>query len=145
LLEKTPDHIGYVPVIRSVFPDAKIVLIEREIKDSVASYIRHFNPRASLMNKYLPERMLLKKQVRKCLHYEDIASGMKATNWCYTVSYKQLIEQPFQTVCSVLSWLGLEMDHEKTSSLFVGRSSLSHWNSLSKKEQRLVNNLMNIR
>lgn len=39
LVEKTPHHLVFVKNIRSVFPDAHIVLVERDTRDVIASML----------------------------------------------------------------------------------------------------------
>jgi hypothetical protein len=37
LIEKTPNHVSYVPYIRSIFPEAKLIIIYRDGRDVVVS------------------------------------------------------------------------------------------------------------
>ncbi len=142
VLEKTPDHIGYVPVIRSAFPDAKIVLIRRDKKDSIASYVRHFDARSTLRNRFLSDRMLLKKQSMACRYYEQVEEWLAHQPWCHRVDYKQLIETPVEVVGHASRWAELEFDENRHRSLFVPAKASSHWGQLATTDQRLIRELL---
>lgn len=138
LLEKTPDHIGFVPVIMEIFPDAKIVLIRRDKKDSIASFLKHFDARSTLQNRFLSDRMLLKKQARTLVYYEQVEAWMMGQPWCQTIDYKHMVEKPLETICRVLEWAGLTINEELYRDLFVSGEASSNWNRLNERERELV-------
>jgi len=138
-LEKTPGHVLFSPVLRSVFPDAKVVLIRRDKKDSVASYIRNYAPRrVSITNRYMTDKMLIKKQCRACLHYKRIEEWLEKQDWCRSIAYKEMIENPFEVTRYILDWVGLTINKDKYQKHFKARVASSKWDRLNKEEKKLV-------
>jgi hypothetical protein len=143
LLEKTPGHLQYSPMLISAFPDANVVLIQRDKKDSIASFLKNFNARnGSFINRVSTDRMLLKKYCKACLYFERIEQWMEQQEWCHVVDYQEMVGAPFETVQSALQWAGLEISEEQCRPLFKPRKASSKWGSLIASEQALVEQLM---
>jgi len=47
VLEKTPEHFWFIPVIKQVFPAARFLVIVRDKRACIASYLATFDPRGT--------------------------------------------------------------------------------------------------
>ena len=138
LVEKTPAHIEWVPIIRAVYPEAGIVMIHRDKRDSLASFLLNYNPRNSLQTRFLPERNLIKRQCQMCVYYEQIENWLRNQSWCKCVEYKSMVESPLEEVTGIWEWMGLDEDPAMQAGLFVSRKADSRWEKLSKAQKRLI-------
>jgi hypothetical protein len=138
LLEKTPDHLLMTPVIRSVFPQAKFVMIRRSKRDALASYIRTFNLRRMRYGSFMSGRTLLNRLVALYGAYDRMENTLQGQSWCRSVSYVDMVERPYETIGSVLNWLNLSMDESRCRALFMPRPASSQWDQLSDAQQRVI-------
>lgn len=138
VIEKTPDHLVMTPVIRTVFPAAKFVLIRRDKREALASCIRTFRLRRTLRTAWMTDRVMLKRLSRQYRAYGRIEESLKDQPWCRCVSYAEMVGNPHETVSSALDWLGLTLDDRKHGHLFQGRPATSQWDRLTSEEKSIV-------
>jgi hypothetical protein len=138
LVEKTPSHIAYVPVIAEFLPDARFAVICRDKKDTVASYVKTFEMAANHFKRFTPRWITLKKICDNCLYYERLESCLGNHERCRLVVYTELIEHPLETVASTLEWSGLTFDKQKHQTLFKPGKLNSHWDNLSRGDQSFI-------
>ncbi len=95
--EKTPLHVLYVDQILKLFPDARILVLGRESRNIVASYLR---------SPLLPDDFAVAlAQVRLC-----VEAGARAVTrgQARLVRYEDLVGEPERTLRSVADYVGEE-------------------------------------
>jgi hypothetical protein len=97
VVEKTPHHLAKIPAIRSVYPNAPIVLIERDIRDVIAS-MRY--------SRYASLPWSLDKAIMHCRRYLS-ATEASSDLISHRVSYESLAEDTFSAFFILLRDLGL--------------------------------------
>jgi len=108
VVEKTPLHIKYLPVIHQVCPNSKIVMIVRDKRDSIASYLTtfHHKKRMSHLNLNFTGRKQWIVNVTR-MFIQDIVIEKWAENqdWIKKVNYSDFVEQPEETIIVISEWL----------------------------------------
>lgn len=103
VIEKTPAHLPYVPIIFDWFPNARIIYIERDGRDAVMSLMRmpwsHGNLRRHA------------RMWRWCVGRAQTFQHQYSDRW-HTVRYEALVRQPERELDRVCSFLGV--DREET-------------------------------
>jgi hypothetical protein len=96
--EKTPEHTGHLPRIRRLFPDAKVVVVERDGRDVAESLSRM--PWAS------PDVYV---NFAVWLYYHRVVRGARQGAWpnCHFVRYEDVVADPRRALGGVLDFLGL--------------------------------------
>ena len=117
VIEKTPTHLRFLPLIHRIFPDAKIVLIRRDKRECYESYFRTFGQGEGIY-RHLPEgisKRLVWRQLKADLKREEWA---KEQSWVKTVEFGDLVENPQELIMELSSWLGIKYDLNKYGALF---------------------------
>lgn len=96
--EKTPEHTGHLPRIRRLFPEAKVVVLERDGRDVAASLCH--------MPWMSPD---LYVNFTVWLYYHSVVRGARRRAWpnLYFVRYEDIVGDPERTLGGVLEFLGL--------------------------------------
>ncbi|MFQ5536396.1 MAG: sulfotransferase [Gemmatimonadota bacterium] len=93
--EKTPFHVLYIPQIRKLYPEARILYLTRDSRSVVASYLR---------SPLLPDDLALAvAQVRLCVRAGEAAV---ARRWAHPVRYEELVREPESVLRSVSRYIG---------------------------------------
>lgn len=115
LMEKTPTNIFQVPLIRRIFPAAKLLAIYRDGRDVAVSdkfyMVRERSRETSVRESATKWRDAMQAQLD-----EETRSGV------YCLSYESLLERPHDVVRGILRHLELPLDDD-TVELMVYRSS----------------------
>jgi hypothetical protein len=96
--EKTPEHTGHLPMIRQVFPEAKILVLYRDGRDVASSL--HKMPWAS-SDLYVNFMIWL--------YYHQIVQHARASEWpgMYFARYEDIVADPAAAFGDILSFLEL--------------------------------------
>ena len=106
--DKRPDNLWYVDLIKQVFPDALIVITERDLGDNALSiYQQRLGPAMD----YACQPEHIKQYAQWCqqlsVHWQN--------QWpddVFTVRYEALIDQPQQTLEPLIKHMGIEWRDE---------------------------------
>lgn len=142
LVEKTPKHLGFVPQIHATFPQAKIVCIVRDKKDSAASYLKHFSPPDGLLRKLRTESQDFRSFLHLCAKDARVEAWVSKQPYCYTVSFDEFVREPFQQANAIYHWLGLPISLEPYRQFYRGRNPTSHWDQLTDAEKSTVDAIL---
>ncbi len=103
ILDKTPRYYEILPQIRSVFPDAKVIILKRNPLDILKSIIKTWIPAKNFFK--------LKSFARDLLEapfiIEDLSEKFTHDNNCITVRYEDIVEKPDVTIKKIYEWLGI--------------------------------------
>ena len=96
--EKTPEHTGHLPRVRRLFPEAKVVVLERDGRD-VAASLSHM-PWAS------PD---LYVNFAVWLYYQRVLRGARQRGWpnLHFVRYEDVVADPEKALAGILEFLRL--------------------------------------
>lgn len=95
-VEKTPDNVFYIEKILDKWPDAKLLIMERDLMDVYASWKKN--------NKRTFEIFL-----ETAAEYQRVQDKWKAANdKVKFITYKELVTNPKETLQKVLSFIGEE-------------------------------------
>jgi len=153
--DKRPDNIWHIGLIKSMFPNAKIIITERNPLDNCLSVF--FLRLAPIMNyaNSLPDiAHQYQQQHRLAEHWKSIFPES-----VYTISYDDLVASPEPNINELLAFLGLDWSDEclnfhqlknrvKTASVWQVRqplyaSSSGRWQNYSQYIEPLREQLMN--
>lgn len=106
VINKLPDNYMYVSLIKSLFPDAKIIITEREIKDNCLSiYFQNLSSKfaystnlESIKEHYLMQKSVVKNW--KHLYKDDI----------YIFNYENLIHNPKESIVDLCVFLDIHYE-----------------------------------
>jgi hypothetical protein len=138
VLEKTPDHFFYIPVIKAVFPDARFVVIVRDKRECVASFIKTFGVKRKFLADLFPEGMMLHALCREYLRYAEIEEWTRTNLAAKQLNYEEFIAAPLEKTAEICEWAGLAFDREQHRDLFKTRSLTPKWDRLHPKQQRII-------
>jgi len=97
--EKTPLHALYIPQIRALFPEARIVYVHRDPRNVVASYLR---------SPLLPDDLAL-----AIVHTRmSVMAGRRAVErgWAWPVAYEALVERPEAVLRGLADYVGEDFE-----------------------------------
>jgi O-antigen/teichoic acid export membrane protein len=103
--EKTPGHVLWLPQIRSLFPEARILICIRDPLDVISSYDERWGG-GNADTKYL---MRASAQVRHYLQHLLKAQGFPAEH-TLTVRYEALTSHPEEILREICSFLDLQFE-----------------------------------
>ncbi len=106
--DKRPENYLYLDVIKQLYPNAKIIWTERDIKDnSLSAYFQHLGPS-------LNYAVSLNDTLHHYEHQQRIKSHWQSrfSNDIFTMNYDLLVESPEQVLEPLFSFLGLEYTDE---------------------------------
>ncbi len=114
-LEKTPNHLAHMPTLRRIFPDAKVIRIVRDPRDTIQSLLNvPWGPKslAAAVSMYVDNDT---PGERSCSHDPQTL----------TVRYEDLVTAPAATLDRIGSFVGEKFDPQSdrsTSAAEVNRS-----------------------
>ena len=122
---KCPQHLGHLPALLDVFPDARLVWIHRDPLRSLPSLASMANSYLLLGSRaldpvevasYWSERMA--RMVERALEFDARA---ERPGWCCHVHYGALMKDPIGSVRAIRSHFGTELDplHARRMQLFM--------------------------
>lgn len=96
-LEKTPIHLVHLHRIRKLFPDARIIRIIRDPRDSLRSIFEL---------PWAPDSMLALAYDFRAWH-RDAQRFFNADSNSYTLKYEELVERPESVLTQICTFLGI--------------------------------------
>jgi hypothetical protein len=118
IVEKTPEHLRYLPMLHAVFPAARVVLIRRDKQDCLRSYLRTFGKGPGI-NRILPAPWARRKVWRELLADEKREQWAMQQPWVRSVEYGDFVEHPAEVLAGLAEWLELGFDFEGHAGLFA--------------------------
>lgn len=94
--EKTPRHLFYVEQIRELFPDAKIIRIVRDPRDSIPSVVKNIGLSDSLIGEFY----------RWASVYAKSDPFFREDKGGITVRYEDLVQNPEKEVTAICEFIG---------------------------------------
>jgi hypothetical protein len=137
VLEKTPMHALYIPVIQRLFPEARICHILRDGKQVAASYMLNYG-----------QKKLSKRSVRyictvhKCTRAIDERVRKSGNPKYYSLRYEDFIASPRNSVENVFHFLNLSVSESVLTSLRDIKPGPSNWERLPRETQTYVEDLL---
>ena len=106
--DKRPENYLYLDVIKQLYPNAKIIWTERDIKDnSLSAYFQHLGPSLNYAVSLNDTLHHYEQQQRIKSHWQS-----RFSNDIFTMNYDLLVESPEQVLEPLFSFLGLEYTDE---------------------------------
>ena len=132
-VEKSPEHVGYVPVLERAVPDAHFVHTIRDPRDNVASLY-------DAGQKYADRwqgRQTLDQCIRTYLRYlqKSEACLSRDPQRHHFVIYENIIEQPEAQTTALLNFVGLKRVNLDLATIDSGNAALSRDTEEWKKER----------
>lgn len=137
VLEKTPLHALYIPVLQRLFPEGKICHIIRDGRQVAASYMLNYGL-----------EKLSKRAVRYICtlhkHTLEIDEQLRQSRdpKYYSVKYEEFIASPMDSIEAVFHFLSLPMSDTVLTSLRDIRQGPSNWDRLPAKARIYVEHLL---
>ncbi len=106
-MDKMPHNFLYVPVIRTLFPNARIIHCQRNAMDNCFSiYQQHFtgtgHPYAYDLQE-IAEHYLVYRDLMG--HWEQVFPG-----FCYSLQYEELVSNPEESIRALLGYCDLTFE-----------------------------------
>lgn len=106
--DKRPENYLYLDVIKQLYPNAKIIWTERDIKDnSLSAYFQHLGPSLNYAVSLNDTLHHYEQQQRIKSHWQS-----RFSNDIFTMNYDLLVASPEQVLEPLFSFLGLEYTDE---------------------------------
>lgn len=106
--DKRPENYLYLDVIKQLYPNAKIIWTERDIKDnSLSAYFQHLGPSLNYAVSLNDTLHHYEQQQRIKSHWQSCFSDD-----IFTMNYDLLVASPEQVLEPLFSFLGLEYTDE---------------------------------
>lgn len=113
-LEKTPDHINYLPEIRATFPRCRLLFVHRHPVDVYTSYRRRLGTRLDLGRPQRSARWLQLTGKRFCKLYGRHArlayNDARQNRSMLLIAYRDLATTPGASIRQILSFLDLPFE-----------------------------------
>ncbi|TGV20932.1 sulfotransferase family protein [Pseudoalteromonas sp. MEBiC 03607] len=110
--DKRPENYLYLDIIKQLYPKAKIIWTERDIKDnSLSAFFQHLGPSLNYAVSLSDTLHHYEQQQRIKSHWQSRFGN----NDIFTVNYDQLVCSPEQVLVPLFSFLGLEYNNEARS------------------------------
>jgi len=131
VIEKTPGHLFYLKSIRKLYPDSKVIYIERDIRQVVSSYKNFF-----------PGKNIFRHIAHRCYCEKYWNKAKSRLNMDYLeVRYSDLDENFIISMDRISDFLGLETRNFATK---PNKKSIDKFKSnLTQKELSLIDRLYN--
>lgn len=114
--EKTPDHVRFVPSILAKFPDARILVMQRDPRAVVASQLRMpWNPyhKPSFKNGLI-RHTRLQRVARRAFSwnriYADLIPKVRDDERVHVVKYEDLVDAPKNQIKHICTFIGEEFE-----------------------------------
>ncbi len=109
--DKRPENYLYIDQIKRIYPNAKIIWTERDIRDnSLSAYFQHLGPSLNYAT-----------NLSHTLHYYTAQQKVKShwlkiyTNDIFTVNYDELVSNPEKVLIPLFDFLGIEYKDESST------------------------------
>lgn len=109
--DKRPENYLYIDLIKSIYPNAKIIWTERDIRDnSLSAYFQHLGPSLNYAT-----------NLSDTLHYYTAQQKVKShwlkkyTDDIFTVNYDELVSKPEKVLIPLFDFLGIEYKDENST------------------------------
>lgn len=115
--DKTPSFFRMVPVLASLFPDARFIYVVRDGRDVYLSW-RKMNPSKNNISIVAVEWIYKLQKAKKALEALDVTRSLE-------IRYEDLVCMPDETLKKICNFLALEyestmLNYWKTSDRFIG-------------------------
>ena len=117
VVEKTPEHLRCLSVIHAIFPDAKIVLIQRDKQKCLESYFRTFGRGLGGL-RFLPMAVARRIVWKRLQEDERREQWVVQQPWVRRVAFDDFVKDPVGQLGKITDWLGLSYNFEKYGSCF---------------------------
>lgn len=106
--DKRPENYLYLDIIKQLYPKAKIIWTERDIKDnSLSAFFQHLGPSLNYAVSLSDTLHHYEQQQRIKSHWQS-----RFGNDIFTLNYDQLVCSPEQVLVPLFNFLGLEYTNE---------------------------------
>ena len=113
-VEKTPQHIFYLPFIFKHFPNAKVIHIVRDGRDCYCSSRKHLHvPQNKSARSFA---MYWKKCVSSAIYFEDRVN-------MFTTKYEDLVRSPQASLQKTMDFLGFQYEENQLNPVIYGADS----------------------
>jgi hypothetical protein len=136
IVEKTPSHFRYLPLIRHHFPDAQVIFIERDKQDVLASYVRTFAER---------HRGWRRAARHIAADWDDARAVHDACaddERVHRVKYADLVGDPAGTLRSLYAFLDVDPPDDLATHATQIRRTPSNWERLSASQRTYMESLL---
>jgi Sulfotransferase family len=116
LIEHTPWYVALLPLLRSLYPDCRVLHLLRDGRDVVASLSTSFEKGFSWAGESIAARTLL---WRLLVNVGQRDANQFPSDQYREWKYEQLCESPRQTMHEILDWLGLIFEESTLHPLAV--------------------------
>ena len=104
--DKRPDNFLHIGLIKTLFPDAKIIHTRRDPLDNILSlYFLHLNPGMGYALDLLASAHWYREHQRLMAHWKSLYPDD-----IFELDYDQLVRDPQATIAALLDFAGLEME-----------------------------------
>ena len=106
-LEKTPQHLHFAELIRSVHSEAKFIGLVRNPKSHVAALYH-----ASVNHKHSFQQSTVEKALNRYMSDLEMLRELQEKGIAHIAYYEDLVEQPEKTLKEICSYSGIEYSKE---------------------------------
>jgi len=112
VVEKTPLHLRTLPILHAAFPESKVVLICRDKKECLRSYLKTFG-KGPGRNRFLPAGLARKKV------WSELLADIRREEWAARqpgvtrVEFNDFVTRPTEVAASLADRLELRFDWHK--------------------------------
>lgn len=116
--DKQPDNFLHIGLIKTVFPDAKIIHTRRNALDNILSlYFLHLNPEMAYALNLLDSAHWYREHQRLMAHWTRLYPAD-----IFEMNYDRLVRNPREVIAALLEFCGLEMEDQCLSFHATARS-----------------------
>ena len=137
VLEKTPLHALYIPVLQRLFPEARICHIIRDGRQVAASYMFNYG-----LEKLSKRSVRYICTLHNCTRKIDDELRRSRNLKYYSLKYEEFIASPMDSIGGVFRFLGLPVSETVLTSLRDIRQGPSNWDRLPSKARIYVEHLL---
>ena len=121
-IEKTPEHVGYLDIIRSVVPGAKVIHILRDGRSVVASICEAARRYPEHWSACFKDVDVCVSLWNRCL---ELSIGQETCPNRRIVTYESLVQEPATVMKELCSFLGVEYEETMVESYAAQVSTLT--------------------
>ncbi|QBG47336.1 sulfotransferase [Verrucomicrobia bacterium S94] len=112
LIEKTAEHLRFLPVIHELFPEARVVLVRRDKRQCIASYFKTYG-RGTGFYRFIPQRLKEAVLWKKLNGDEGRERWAAEQPWVTVVEFNEIMNNPSEQLTRLSSDLGLALPKQK--------------------------------
>jgi hypothetical protein len=102
VIEKTPHHLRYLPILHAIYPDAKVVMMQRDKDDCMKSFREAFGTGFGAQ-KMLPRSLADKLLQKELLLDIEIEKRAQRESWVLPVQFREFVADPERIVNEITS------------------------------------------